>query len=62
MPITYPLAMDPNADIFGIFANKKAGVTRNVIIDKKGTIVYMTRLFKEGEFKEMVKVIDLLLK
>jgi hypothetical protein len=28
----------------------------------KGKIVFMTRLFKESEFKEMVKVIELLLK
>ncbi len=62
MEIAYPLAIDPNANIFGIFADKKAGVTRNVIIDQKGKIVFMTRLFKESEFKEMVKVIELLLK
>lgn len=62
MEITYPLAIDPLADIFGIFADKRAGVTRNVIIDKKGKIVFMTRLFKETEFREMVKVIGLLLK
>lgn len=62
MEIAYPLAIDPNADVFGIFADKKAGVTRNVIIDQKGKIVFMTRLFKESEFKEMVKVIGLLLK
>ena len=60
--VTYPLAIDPNADIFGIFADKKAGVTRNVIIDQKGKIVYMTRLFKESEFREMVRVIERLLK
>ena len=62
MPITYPLGIDPFADIFGIFADKKAGVTRNVIIDRKGKIVFMTRLFNENEFREMVKVINLLLK
>jgi len=60
--ISYPLAIDTNADIFGIFADKRAGVTRNVVIDQTGKIVYMTRLFKEAEFREMVKVIDLLLK
>ena len=60
--ISYPLAIDPNANIFGIFADKKAGVTRNVIIDQTGKIVYMTRLFKENEFREMVRVIGLLLK
>ena len=62
MDITYPLAIDPFANVFGIFANKKAGVTRNVIIDQKGKIVFMTRLFKENEFNEMVRVIGLLLK
>lgn len=62
MKITYPIAIDPNADIFGIFADKKAGVTRNVIIDQKGKIVFMTRLFMEKEFLDMVRVIELLLK
>jgi len=62
MKTTYPLALDPDAKIFYTFAAKGAGVTRNVIIDKSGKIVYMTRLFKKEEFKEMVDVIDLLLK
>jgi len=62
MKVTYPLALDPGAEIFYTFAAKGAGVTRNVIVDKTGKIVYMTRLFKEDEFKEMVEVIDLLLK
>lgn len=61
MKITYPLALDSGAEIFYTFAAKGAGVTRNVIIDKTGKIVYMTRLFKEDEFNEMVEVIDLLL-
>jgi peroxiredoxin len=60
--VTYPLALDPGGNIFGLFAEKKAGVTRNVILDKTGKIVYMTRLYKEEEFAEMVKVIDTLLK
>lgn len=59
--VSYPLALDPGGNIFRLFAEKKAGVTRNVIIDKTGKIVYMTRLFKEDEFAEMVKVIDTLL-
>jgi thiol-disulfide isomerase/thioredoxin len=62
MLITYPLALDPNADIFGLFADKKAGVTRNVILDRTGKIVYMTRLYKPEEFQEMVKVIEMLVK
>jgi peroxiredoxin len=59
--ITYPLALDPEAEIFEKFAAKKAGVTRNVIIDKNGKIAYMTRLFKMEEFNEMTRVIDTLL-
>lgn len=60
--VTYPLALDPGAKIFYTFAAQSAGVTRNVIVDKKGNIVYLTRLYKEDEFNEMVQVIDYLLK
>lgn len=60
--ITYPLALDPGASIFYTFAAKGAGVTRNVIVDKTGKIVYLTRLFNEEEFREMTEVIDFLLK
>lgn len=62
IPVTYPLALDPKGGIFYQFAEKNAGVTRNVIIDKTGKIVYMTRLYKEEEFQEMKKVIAGLLK
>jgi peroxiredoxin len=55
--ITYPLAMDPGADIFGLYARKEAGVTRNVIIDRSGKIVFLTRLYKEEEFNQMKKLI-----
>ncbi len=55
--VTYPLALDPGADIFGLFAEKKAGVTRNVIIDRTGKIIFLTRLFEREEFDEMKKVI-----
>lgn len=58
MAVTYPLALDPGADIFGRFADKKAGVTRNVVIDKNGRIVYLTRLYDPVEFKAMINVIN----
>jgi peroxiredoxin len=54
---TYPLALDPGANIFGLFAKKKAGVTRNVVIDKTGKIVFLTRLFEEEEYQEMLSVL-----
>lgn len=59
--ITYPLGLDPDADVFGLFADKKAGVTRNVIINKDGKIVYLTRLFNKAEFEGMKQKIDSLL-
>ncbi|HKJ40737.1 MAG TPA: TlpA disulfide reductase family protein [Sunxiuqinia sp.] len=62
IPISYPLLLDPAGKIFYSYAEKGAGVTRNVIIDKTGKIVYMTRLYKEDEFNEMKKVIEELLK
>jgi len=55
--VTYPLALDPGADIFGLFADKEAGVTRNVIIDKTGKIIFLTRLFEREEFDQMKRVI-----
>ena len=57
MKITYPLALDPGADLFGLFAQKEAGVTRNVIIDRKGKIIFLTRLFDREEFDKMRDVI-----
>lgn len=59
--ITYPLALDPEAEVFKLFAHERAGVTRNVIIDKNGRIVYLTRLFDKEEFNSMVRKIKSLL-
>jgi peroxiredoxin len=55
--VTYPLVLDPGADIFGLFARKEAGVTRNVIIDRNGKIIFLTRLFEREEFDKMKEVI-----
>lgn len=62
MKITYPLIMDQDGKIFNLYADEKAGVTRNVIIDKEGKIVFLTRLFDENEFNVMVEKIEVLLK
>jgi hypothetical protein len=59
--VTYPLGLDPGAIIFGLYADKKSGVTRNVIIDKSGNIAFLTRLFQKAEFEEMKGVINTLL-
>ena len=59
--ITYPIGLDPKADIFVLYALREAGITRNVIIDKTGRIVMLTRLYDEVEFKRMTKLIDSML-
>jgi peroxiredoxin len=58
MKISYPLAPDPGAGVFSLYAKKEAGVTRNVIIDRQGKIVYLTRLYEKTEFEEMKVVIN----
>lgn len=55
--VTYPLAVDPDGSAFHFYAKQGAGVTRNVIIDRDGKIIFLTRLFDDKEFKEMVEVI-----
>ena len=62
MKITYPLALDSGSVIFEKFAEKDAGVTRNIIINPNGDIVYLTRLFDYKEFQMMIEVIHLELK
>lgn len=61
MHVTYPFSLDPGADLFGKFANKQAGVTRNVVIDQTGHIVFLTRLYNRNEFQAMKKKIQELL-
>lgn len=53
--ITYPIGLDPEADIFGLYAGKKEDVTRNVLIDRNGKIIFLTRLYNEEEFNRLVK-------
>lgn len=62
MNISYPLALDPGAGIFYRFADRKAGVTRNVVIDETGKIRYLTRLYNKEEFAAMISEIDKLTK
>ncbi len=60
--ITYPICLDEKSEIFELYAEKKAGITRNVIIDKDGKIAFLTRLFEMNEFNEMKHKINELLK
>jgi peroxiredoxin len=59
--ITYPLALDPGADLFALYADRSAGITRNVIVNREGQIVFLTRLYNEEEFAAMCMKIDELL-
>ena len=61
MQVTYPLALDPGADIFALFADRDSGVTRNIILGPDGKIVFLTRLFEIQEFNKMKRVIHNLL-
>jgi peroxiredoxin len=61
MKITYPLALDEDSGIFTRFADKSAGVTRNILIDRSGKIVFMTRLYDTAEFEALKKKIGSLL-
>ena len=56
--ITYDMVLDPGGDVFALYAERKAGITRNIIIDKDGRIVMLTRLFNKEEFSEMCEKID----
>ena len=60
--VTYPLGLDPGADIYAKYALRKSGITRNVLIDKDGRIIKRTRLFNPDEFKSLTETIDQYLK
>ena len=58
---TYPIAMDTNADVFAQYALRNSGITRNVLIDRDGKIVMLTRKFKSEEFAALVEKINTML-
>ena len=58
---TYPMALDTVADVFASYALRKSGITRNILIDRNGRIIKLTRRFVEEEFKDLVATIDSLL-
>lgn len=60
--VTYPLGLDPGADIYVKYALRNSGITRNVLIDREGRIVKLTRLYNEEEFSSLVQKIDEMLK
>ena len=58
---TYPMLLDDKGDVFASYALRNSGITRNVLIDRDGRIVMLTRRFVETEFNALVSTIDSLL-
>ncbi len=56
--VTYPMGLDPGADIFAKYALRQSGITRNVLIGRDGKILKLTRLYNEEEFSSLVQAID----
>ena len=56
--VTCPLGLDPGADIFALYADRQAGITRNVLIDPDGRIIKLTRLYNPEEFASLVALIN----
>jgi hypothetical protein len=60
--VTYPFTIDKDGTFFESFTLPKAGVTRNIVIKQNGRISFLTRLYDEKEFTQMIEHIDQLLK
>jgi len=60
--VTYPVCLDTGGLLFSAITHPKAGVTRNVVVDREGNIAFLTRLFDEDEFEAMIHAVDSLLK
>lgn len=56
--VTYPMGLDPGADLFAKYALRQSGITRNVLIGRDGRILKLTRLYNEAEFRSLVEAID----
>ena len=56
--VTYPMGLDPGADIFFFFLLRQSGITRNVLIGRDGKILKLTRLYNAEEFSSLVQAID----
>ena len=60
--VTYPFTIDEDGALFEAFTLPKAGITRNIVLNKEGKIIMLTRLYNEEEFSKMVDVIEAELK
>jgi len=55
--VTYPFTIDKDGSLFNSFTLPKSGVTRNIVLNKEGEIIMLTRLYEEKEFAKMVDLI-----
>ena len=60
--VTYPFTIDSDGSFFESFTLPKSGVTRNIVLDQTGKISFLTRLYDEKEFTQMIEHINKLLK
>ena len=58
MKVTYPFTIDTDGSMFESFTLPNAGVTRNIVLDKTGKIIFLSRLYNEKEFEEIIHLID----
>jgi len=58
MKVTYPFTIDSDGSLFESFTLPKAGVTRNIVLDRSGEIIFLSRLYDTKEFQEMIDVIE----
>ncbi|PHR72171.1 MAG: protein-disulfide isomerase [Lutibacter sp.] len=56
--VTYPFTIDSDGSLFEKFTLPKAGVTRNIVLNKQGKIIFLSRLYEPKEFQEMIDVIE----
>jgi peroxiredoxin len=52
---TFPIAADTKRAVYSLFATQT--IPRNLVVDKKGNIVYFAQGFSEEEFNKMVALI-----
>ena len=56
--VTYPFTIDSDGSLFEKFTLPKSGVTRNIVLNKQGKIIFLSRLYEPKEFQEMIDVIE----
>ena len=56
--VTYPIALDPDAQTYVKYAERNSGITRNVLIDRNGRIIMLTRLYNPSEFRSLADAIE----